>query len=96
MSVGDDTIQDIQGLETLNDRVESEKTAPPVSILNPDSVPFTTEYEQALEVIGRLVNNSDTTFKRDHVGVTWKNLSVSNLTTQLIVGKRRWVWRDYE
>ena len=41
--------------------------------------PFTatTEYEQALEDMGHIVNSSDNAFKRKHGGVIWKNLTVS-------------------
>lgn len=36
-----------------------------------------TEYEQALEDMGHIVNSSDNAFKRKHGGVIWKNLTVS-------------------
>ena len=35
-------------------------------------------YDRALEDMGNIVNSSDSTFKRNHVGVIWKNLTVQS------------------
>jgi hypothetical protein len=34
------------------------------------------DYEQALQQMGVIVNSADNAFKRDYVGVIWKNLTV--------------------
>jgi len=35
------------------------------------------DYQMALQQLGFIVNSADTAFKRDYVGVIWKNLTVS-------------------
>jgi len=43
-----------------------------------DQFTTTTEYEHALEDMGRIVNSSDNAFKHKHGGVIWKDLTVSH------------------
>ena len=57
-------------------RIHVETPSSTVAITNSESSPLKTEYEQALEDMGRIVNSSDNTFKRKYVGVIWKNLTV--------------------
>jgi hypothetical protein len=41
-----------------------------------DDVTVSEEYESALGELSAIVNSSDNTFKRDYVGVIWKDLTV--------------------
>lgn len=54
------------------------------------------DYEHDLEeIMGDIFGPSDQDpSKRKHVGVIWKNLTVSRLTVlKLTIGKRCWCWR---
>jgi hypothetical protein len=74
-----DTIDHVNGLETpdkgrgLDRSIQIETPSTPDSR---DSFTVTTEYEQALDDLARIVDSSDNAFKRKYAGVIWKHLTV--------------------
>ena len=74
-----DTIVHVNGVETPEDgrgRDSSIQIETPSTPDSPDPFTVTTEYEQALEDLARIVNSSDNAFKRKYAGVIWKHLTV--------------------
>ena len=80
-----DSVDDhVDGATTLEeghtrDAIQIEPPIASASSRSPDCFLPTTDYEQALQEIGSIVNSSNATFKHKLVGVIWKHLTVSSL-----------------
>lgn len=103
MAASEIVVHDSEGPRATEDgderdnHVQTENPTTQVSIANADSLRHATEYEQVLEEIAGIVNNSDATLKRNHGNVMWKHLTVRTPQRDpLILGERRRVWGVYE